>query len=124
MAAASPGTAPEPDPHRGIPRPAGRRDRAGGWWDAVAVTRFTSFRFCLDPTVEQQSLLARHAGAARFAFNQCLAMTKQRWVSAAANRTPVPWTGFDHISVVRDSAGRRFPRRSRGRGSCRGHPDR
>ncbi|MEV4128622.1 helix-turn-helix domain-containing protein [Nocardia sp. NPDC049707] len=42
----------------------------------MAVARFTSFRFRLDPTVEQQALLSRHTGTARFAFNQCLAMTK------------------------------------------------
>jgi putative transposase len=36
------------------------------------MARHTTFRFCLDPTVEQSVALARHAGAARFAFNQCL----------------------------------------------------
>ncbi|WP_442799895.1 helix-turn-helix domain-containing protein [Nocardia sp. NBC_01730] len=44
----------------------------GGWWHAADVVRHTSFRFCLDPTVEQRMVLSRHAGAARFAFNQCL----------------------------------------------------
>ncbi len=34
--------------------------------------RHTTFRYRLDPTVEQSVVLARHAGAARFAFNQCL----------------------------------------------------
>ncbi|MFI5780783.1 RNA-guided endonuclease InsQ/TnpB family protein [Nocardia sp. NPDC051570] len=63
------------------------------------MARFTTFRFCLDPTVEQQAMLARHAGAARFAFNHCLAETK-----TALNRrrrhldVRVPWTGFDHIN--------------------------
>ena len=33
------------------------------------MSRHTTFRFCLDPTVEQHQVLARHAGAARFAFN-------------------------------------------------------
>ena len=36
------------------------------------MARHTTFRFCLDPTVEQSVALARHVGAARFAFNQCL----------------------------------------------------
>ncbi len=36
------------------------------------MARHTTFRFCLDPTVEQTVALSRHAGAARFAFNQCL----------------------------------------------------
>jgi putative transposase len=40
------------------------------------MSRHTTFRFCLDPTVEQQQVLARHAGAARFAFNQCLRLVK------------------------------------------------
>ncbi|HVQ50853.1 MAG TPA: helix-turn-helix domain-containing protein, partial [Mycobacterium sp.] len=37
------------------------------------MSRHTTFRFCLDPTDQQELVLARHAGAARFAFNQCLA---------------------------------------------------
>ncbi|WP_063060692.1 transposase [Nocardia sienata] len=40
------------------------------------MSRHTAFRYCLDPTVEQCARLARHAGAARFAFNQCLHMVK------------------------------------------------
>ncbi|MGW5755611.1 helix-turn-helix domain-containing protein, partial [Nocardia rhamnosiphila] len=36
------------------------------------MSRHTAFRYCLDPTVEQRTVLARHAGAARFAYNQCL----------------------------------------------------
>jgi Helix-turn-helix domain len=39
---------------------------------AYEMSRHATFRFCLDPTVEQCEVLARHAGAARFAFNQCL----------------------------------------------------
>ncbi len=64
----------------------------------MAVARFTTFQFCLDPTVEQQAMLARHAGAARFAFNQCLAMTKAALTDRRRGReVRVPWTGFDHI---------------------------
>ena len=40
------------------------------------MSRHTTFRFCLDPTVEQREVLARHAGASRFAFNQCLRIVK------------------------------------------------
>jgi putative transposase len=31
------------------------------------MTRHTTFKFCLDPIVEQHEVLARHAGASRFA---------------------------------------------------------
>src|SRR5882762_10049774 len=40
------------------------------------MTRHTTFKFCLDPTVNQHEVLARHAGASRFAFNQCVRMVK------------------------------------------------
>ncbi|MEU4483058.1 helix-turn-helix domain-containing protein, partial [Micromonospora sp. NPDC023966] len=36
------------------------------------MARFTTFRFCLNPTGEQEIVLGRHAGAARFGYNQCL----------------------------------------------------
>ena len=64
------------------------------------MARHTTFRFCLDPTVEQHAVLARHAGAARFAFNQCLHMVKtalsQRKIDS---KVEVPWTGFDLINT-------------------------
>jgi len=60
----------------------------GGWWDAAsAMTRHTTFKFCLDPTVEQHDVLSRHAGAARFAFNQCLRMVRPHSHNAVASRT-------------------------------------
>jgi putative transposase len=63
------------------------------------MTRHTTFKFCLDPTIEQHETLARHAGAARFAFNQCLQMVKTalsaRRIDPAAK---VPWTSFDLIN--------------------------
>ncbi|WP_169814439.1 helix-turn-helix domain-containing protein [Nocardia pseudovaccinii] len=40
------------------------------------MVRHTCFRFCLDPSVEQRTALARHAGGARMAYNQCLATVK------------------------------------------------
>jgi putative transposase len=78
------------------------------------MSRHTTFRFCLDPTVEQQQMLARHAGAARFAFNQCLAMVK---IALTQHKTDpsvdVPWTGFDLINAFNawkktEDAGRVF----------------
>ena len=78
------------------------------------MSRHTTFRFCLDPTVEQLDVLARHAGAARFAFNQCLRMVKtalnQRKADPAID---VPWTGFDLINTFNgwkktEDAGRVF----------------
>ncbi|MGV0742551.1 RNA-guided endonuclease InsQ/TnpB family protein [Mycolicibacterium sp. XJ870] len=78
------------------------------------MARHTTFRFCLDPTVEQREVVARHAGAARFAFNQCLrivktALTQRRTDPGAA----VPWTGFDLINAFNawkktEAAGRVF----------------
>jgi putative transposase len=78
------------------------------------MARHTTFRFCLDPTVEQQGTLARHAGAARFAFNQSLRLVKTaletKGVDSAA---AVPWTGFDLINAFNawkktEQAGRVF----------------
>ena len=78
------------------------------------IARHTTFKFCLDPTVEQQKVLARHAGAARFGFNQCLRMVKtgltQHRIDPAVK---VPWTGFDLINTFNawkkgENAGRVF----------------
>ena len=64
------------------------------------MSRHTTFRFCLDPTVEQREVLARHAGAARFAFNQCLRIVKAALTQRRADSdTDVPWTGFDLINA-------------------------
>jgi putative transposase len=78
------------------------------------MSRHTTFRFCLDPTVEQHDVLARHAGASRFAFNQCLRMVKTALTTPKA-RTDigVPWTGFDLINTFNtwkrtEAAGRVF----------------
>ncbi|MEV0432814.1 helix-turn-helix domain-containing protein [Nocardia sp. NPDC050413] len=63
------------------------------------MVRHTSFRYRLDPTVEQSVVLARHAGAARFAFNRSLAAVKE---ALALRKTDpehrVPWSGFDLIN--------------------------
>ena len=64
------------------------------------MPRHTTFRFCLDPTAEQDEVLARHAGASRFAFNQCLEIVqgalKQRKVEPTVEP---PWSEFDLINT-------------------------
>jgi putative transposase len=78
------------------------------------MTRHTTFKFCLDPTVEQHEVLARHAGASRFAFNQCLRMVKTALTQRKTDLTiDVPWTGFDLINAFNawkktEDAGRVF----------------
>ena len=91
------------------------RALVGGVWDAARhMTRHTTFRFCLDPTVEQQAMLARHAGASRFAFNQCLRIVKTALNQRKTHlRVDVSWTGFDLINAFNawkktDDAGRMF----------------
>jgi putative transposase len=64
------------------------------------MSRHTTFKFCLDPAVEQHEVLARHSGASRYAFNQCLAMVKTALTHRQTHRdTDVPWTGFDLINA-------------------------
>ena len=78
------------------------------------MSRHTTFKFCLDPTIEQCDLLAGHAGASRFAFNQCLRHGEDR--ARRTNYRPgiaVPWTGFDLINAFNawkktEDAGRVF----------------
>ncbi|BCJ76152.1 transposase [Catellatospora sp. IY07-71] len=64
------------------------------------MARFTTFRFCLDPTVEQEFVLRRHAGAARFGYNQCLRLVKQALDGKRRGSAgKVPWSGFDLINA-------------------------
>ncbi|MGH3640285.1 MAG: helix-turn-helix domain-containing protein, partial [Mycobacterium sp.] len=64
------------------------------------MSRHTTFRFCLDPSVEQCEVLARHAGASRFAFNQCLRIVKTGLTQRKADPLmTVPWSGFDLINT-------------------------
>ena len=78
------------------------------------MTRHTTFRFCLDPTVAQHEVLARHAGASRFAFNQCLRLVKTALTQRRTDRDVwVPWSGFDLINTFNawkttEAAGRVF----------------
>lgn len=82
-------------------------------WLSVLV-RHTTFRFCLDPTVEQDTALARHAGASRFASNTCLRLVKHALAAKQAEPgVKVPWTGFDLINAFNawkktEDAGRLF----------------
>ncbi|WP_454856906.1 RNA-guided endonuclease TnpB family protein [Promicromonospora soli] len=90
------------------------------------MARHTTFRFCLDPTVEQTVALARHVGAARFAYNQCLrlhldAREHHRTLGDSGAdadavdqaRDAVPWSKFSLVNAfnrwkVSEAAGRRF----------------
>ncbi|NUR73817.1 MAG: IS200/IS605 family element transposase accessory protein TnpB [Hamadaea sp.] len=77
------------------------------------MARFAAFRFTADASPSQLVVLGRHAGAARFAFNQCLAMVKDALDAkgkTADGSVKVPWTGFDLINAFngwkRSAAGR------------------
>jgi putative transposase len=98
------------------------------------MPRHTSFRFCLDPSVEQERVLSQHVGAARFAFNQALRLHKDAYIAARCGQPTaleagsggdqpkndgvpatvwVPWSGFDLINAFNawkrsEPAGRRF----------------
>ncbi|MEV6064096.1 RNA-guided endonuclease TnpB family protein [Nocardia asteroides] len=66
---------------------------------SAVMTRHTTFRYCLDPTVEQRLTLARHAGASRFAYNQCLNLHLQaRADKQRDTSTVVPWARFELIN--------------------------
>ncbi|HET6734215.1 RNA-guided endonuclease InsQ/TnpB family protein [Mycobacterium sp.] len=81
---------------------------------AGEMSRHATFKFCLDPTVEHCMVLARHAGASRFAFNQCLALVKTALTQRSIDPgTEVPWSGFDLINAFNawkktEDAGRMF----------------
>ena len=61
--------------------------------------RYTTFRFALAPTPRQAAMLARHAGASRFAYNQCLRLVLDALEAKRANpQIQVPWSGYDLIN--------------------------
>ena len=76
--------------------------------------RHTTFRFALAPTLPQAALLARHAGASRFAYNQSLRLVTDALVARRADpQVRVPWSGFDLINAFNawkrsEAAGRVF----------------
>jgi len=54
----------------------------------------------VDVSPAQVGVLARHAGAARFAFNQCLSLVKQALDARVVDGSVVvPWSGFDLINA-------------------------
>ncbi|GAB3174229.1 IS607 family element RNA-guided endonuclease TnpB [Myceligenerans halotolerans] len=79
------------------------------------MSRHATFRFCLDPSVEQRVVLARHVGAARFAFNKALELhlaARDRSARGGVSED-VPWSGFSLINAFNRwkrsaAAGRRF----------------
>lgn len=65
-----------------------------------ALTRHTTMRFTLQPTAAQEQNLWRHAGAARFGFNQALRIVKDGLEARKADaNVQVPWSGFDLINA-------------------------
>jgi putative transposase len=78
------------------------------------MTWHTTFKYCLDPTAEQAEILARHVGASRFAFNQCLHMVKSALTQRRHDpNIDVPWTGFGLVNAFNkwkktEDAGRVF----------------
>jgi putative transposase len=81
---------------------------------APCVMRHTTFRFALAPTPVQAALLVRHAGASRFAYNQCLQLvTDARAARKIDPQMAVLWSGFDLINAFNawkrsEAAGRVF----------------
>ena len=62
--------------------------------------RHTSFSFALDLTPEQVQVALRHAGAARFAFNQGLSLLNAAYQKHKEDNTvKVPYSGFDLINA-------------------------
>jgi putative transposase len=76
--------------------------------------RHTTFRFALAPTPAQAVMLVRHAGASRFAYNQCLQLVTDALATKRTNpQVRVPWSGFDLINAYNgwkrsEAAGRMF----------------
>jgi putative transposase len=76
--------------------------------------RYTTFRFALAPTPGQASKLARHAGASRFAYNQCLQLVREALDARQGDpQVRVPWSRFDLINAFNgwknsEDAGRTF----------------
>ena len=93
---------------------------SGGAGSVRVVSRHTTFQLAADPSVEQERALARHEGAARFAFNQCLrlhldARHQHTEDEKTVESVKVPWSGFDFINAFNawkcsQAAGRRFHR--------------
>jgi putative transposase len=62
--------------------------------------RHTGFGFTVDASPARVAVLARHGGAARFAYNQCLALVRPASAARAVDGSVVvPWSGFDLINA-------------------------
>jgi putative transposase len=76
--------------------------------------RHTTFRFALAPAPVQAAMLARHAGASRFAYNECLRLVADAIAASRADpHVRVPWSAFDLINAFNvwkrsEAAGRVF----------------
>ena len=76
--------------------------------------RYTTFRFALDPTPTQVQVLFRHAGASRFAYDQCLRLVTDALTASRADpQVRVPRSRFDLINAFNawkrsEAAGRTF----------------
>jgi putative transposase len=76
--------------------------------------RHTTFRFALVSSPAQAAMLARHAGASRFAYNQCLRLVTDALAAKRIDpQVRVPWSGFDLIKAFNawkktEEAGRLF----------------
>jgi putative transposase len=63
------------------------------------MTRMTSFRFTVVHDPALNAVFARHAGASRFAYNQCLQAVKGAMDAKRSDPTvKVPWSSFDLIN--------------------------
>ena len=80
----------------------------------ACVMRNTTFRFALVPTPAQAAMLARHAGASRYAYNQSLRLVIGALAAKKVDSSVVvPWSGFDLINAFNawkktEDAGRVF----------------
>jgi putative transposase len=76
--------------------------------------RHTTFRFALASSPAQAAMLARHAGASRFAYNQCLRLVTDALAAKRIDpQVRVPWSIFDLIKAFNawkktEEAGRLF----------------
>jgi putative transposase len=65
------------------------------------MARQTSFRFTVAATPAVEAVFARHAGAARFAYNQCLREVKDTLSARRRDRSAeVPWSGFSLVNYI------------------------
>ncbi len=78
------------------------------------MSRTAAFRFTIVPDDRAERALARHVGARRFAYNQCLVLVREALDARKAGSSPqVPWSGFSLINAFNGwkrsgAAGRTF----------------